>query len=311
MPTPVFCLMGPTASGKTALAIELVQRFPMEIVSVDSVMIYRGMDIGSAKPDAATLAKAPHHLVDIRDPHEPYSAAGFCADARRVIDEILARGRIPLLVGGTMLYFRALQQGLSDLPSANADIRFTLMERAKNESWPSLHADLARVDPDRAKRVHPHDAQRIQRALEVFLLTGQPMSELQEKREATSLSFRVCNLAVSPEAREILHQRIADRFVEMLASGLIEETQSLLSDPRVTPELPALRSAGYRQVCEFLAGRLTHSALSEKGIIATRQLAKRQLTWLRHWPEVRWFASDRPHLLQSVTDVIADILSAC
>ena len=279
---PAVCLMGPTASGKTDLAITLVEQLPMEIVSVDSVMVYRGMDIGSAKPDAVTLARAPHRLIDIRDPAEAYSAAQFREDALVEMAEITSRGRIPLLVGGTMLYFRALLSGLSDLPSADTGIRARLDAEAEVEGWESLHRRLAEVDAVAAARIHPNDPQRIQRALEVYEMTGIPLSELQQQQSVDQpLPYRVVKLAVAPADRCILHQRIAERFEGMLRSGLVEEVEGLRQRGDLYPDLPALRAVGYRQVWEFLDGDIDYTGLVERGIIATRQLAKRQFTWLR------------------------------
>jgi tRNA dimethylallyltransferase len=276
--------MGPTASGKTALAVSLVERFPLEIISVDSALVYRGMDIGTAKPDAATVARAPHHLLDIRDPTEAYSAAAFCNDARRLMDDIVARGRVPLLVGGTMLYFRALLKGLDDLPRADAALRHKLEIEAASRGWPALHADLARIDPLTAARLAPNDSQRIGRALEVFQLTGTPMSALLDQAQ-TALPYRVLQLALIPSDRAVLHQRIAARFDAMLAGGLIDEVNSLRQNPALNAELPAMRAVGYRQAWLYLDGVMDLNGLREQGIAATRQLAKRQLTWLRSWPD--------------------------
>jgi tRNA dimethylallyltransferase len=276
--------MGPTASGKTALAVSLVERFPLEIISVDSALVYRGMDIGTAKPDAATLARAPHHLLDIRDPTEAYSAAAFCDDARRLMADIVARGRVPLLVGGTMLYFRALLQGLDDLPRADAPLRHKLEAAAKARGWPALHAELAAVDPATAGRLAPNDSQRIGRALEVFRLTGTPMSALLDRMQF-ELPYRVLQLALIPSDRAVLHQRIAARFDAMLAGGLIEEVETLRRTYVLQPDLPSMRAVGYRQAWAYLDGDIDLKALREQGIAATRQLAKRQLTWLRSWPD--------------------------
>lgn len=276
--------MGPTASGKTALAVTLVERFPLEIISVDSALVYRGMDIGTAKPDAPTLARAPHHLLDIRDPTEAYSAAAFCDDARRLMAEIIARGKVPLLVGGTMLYFRALLQGLDDLPRADSAVRQALQSEAADRGWPALHAELARIDPSTAARLAPNDSQRIGRALEVFRLTGAPMSALLDKASA-ALPYRVLQLALVPSDRAVLHQRIEARFDAMLAQGLLDEVQTLRRSWPLSPDLPAMRAVGYRQAWACLDGDFDLKALREKGIAATRQLAKRQLTWLRSWPD--------------------------
>ncbi|MHB0983100.1 MAG: tRNA (adenosine(37)-N6)-dimethylallyltransferase MiaA [Thiobacillus sp.] len=283
LPPAVF-LMGPTASGKTALAVSLVERFPLEIISVDSALVYRGMDIGSAKPDAATRARAPHHLLDIRDPTDAYSAAAFCDDARRLMADIVARGRVPLLVGGTMLYFRALLRGLDDLPRADPALRKELEAEAKVRGWPALHAELAAVDPATAARLAPNDSQRIGRALEIFRLTGTPMSALLDRAQS-DLPYRVLQLALIPSDRAVLHQRIAARFDAMLAEGLVDEVEFLRRASALSPDLPAMRAVGYRQAWAYLDGDIDMKALREQGIAATRQLAKRQLTWLRSWPD--------------------------
>jgi tRNA dimethylallyltransferase len=276
--------MGPTASGKTALAVSLVERFPLEIISVDSALVYRGMNIGTAKPDPDTLARAPHHLLDIRDPDEAYSAAAFCDDARRLMAEIVARGRVPLLVGGTMLYFRALLQGLDDLPRADTALRKALEAGAAARGWPALHAELAEIDPPTAARLAPNDSQRIGRALEIFHLTGTPMSALLDRAHA-ELPYRVLPLALIPSDRTVLHQRIAARFDTMLAEGLIEEVKTLRRTYALNADLPSMRAVGYRQAWACLDGDIDLKALREQGIAATRQLAKRQLTWLRSWPD--------------------------
>jgi len=281
---PAIFLMGPTASGKTALAVSLVERFPLEIISVDSALVYRGMDIGTAKPDAATLARAPHHLLDVRDPTEAYSAAAFCDDARCLMADIVARGRVPLLVGGTMLYFRALLQGLDDLPRADAALRKKLEAEAAARGWPALHAELAAVDPATAARLAPNDSQRIGRALEIFWLTGKPMSALLDRAQS-ELPYRVLQLALIPSDRAVLHQRIADRFDAMLSDGLLDEVKTLRQTYALNADLPAMRAVGYRQAWAYLDGDIDLKALREQGIAATRQLAKRQLTWLRSWPD--------------------------
>jgi tRNA dimethylallyltransferase len=281
---PAIFIMGPTASGKTALAVSLVERFPLEIISVDSALVYRGMNIGTAKPDPDTLARAPHHLLDIRDPDEAYSAAAFCDDARHLMAEIVARGRVPLLVGGTMLYFRALLQGLDDLPRADTALRKALEAGAAARGWPALHAELAEIDPPTAARLAPNDSQRIGRALEIFHLTGTPMSALLDRAHA-ELPYRVLQLALIPSDRAVLHQRIAARFDTMLAEGLIEEVKTLRRTYALNAALPSMRAVGYRQAWACLDGDIDLKALREQGIAATRQLAKRQLTWLRSWPD--------------------------
>ncbi len=280
---PAVFLMGPTASGKTALAVELVRQFPVEIISVDSALVYRGMNVGTAKPDAATLAQAPHHLLDIRDPTEPYSAAAFCEDARCLMADIVQRGKVPLLVGGTMLYFRALLQGLDDLPRADPGVRHRLENEAALRGWPALHADLAQIDPVTAGRLAPNDSQRIGRALEIFQLTGQPMSALLD-RSQDELPYRVLQLALIPSDRAVLHQRIAARFDAMLAEGFLDEMKALRQAYALRADMPSMRAVGYRQAWAYLEGEIGLDALREQGIAATRQLAKRQLTWLRSWP---------------------------
>ncbi|MHB1053675.1 MAG: tRNA (adenosine(37)-N6)-dimethylallyltransferase MiaA [Thiobacillus sp.] len=281
---PAIFLMGPTASGKTALAVSLVERFPLEIISVDSALVYCGMNIGTAKPDAATLARAPHHLLDIRGPTESYSAAAFCADAQRLMADITARGKVPLLVGGTMLYFRALLQGLDDLPRADPALRKKQEIEAASRGWPALHVELAQVDPVTAQRLSPNDSQRIGRALEIYLLTGKPMSALLDQAQ-TALPYRVLQLALIPSDRAVLHQRIATRFDAMLAEGLLDEVAALRKTYTLTPDLPAMRAVGYRQAWAFQEGAIDRAGLREQGLAATRQLAKRQLTWLRSWPD--------------------------
>ncbi len=284
LPRVIF-LMGPTASGKTGVAVELVQRLPLEIISVDSALVYKDMDIGTAKPDAATLAKAPHHLIDIVDPTEAYSAAAFRRDALRLMDEISRRGKIPLLVGGTMLYFKALKEGLSDLPIADPGIRKELDEIIRQSGTPYLHRMLSSVDPVTAERLSPNDTQRVARAMEIFRITGIPMSGLLRKQREESLPFNVLSIALIPGDRSALHQRIALRFSQMLKQGLVEELQRLRKKYTLHRDLPSMRCVGYRQAWEYLEGEIDELQFLEKGIIATRQLAKRQLTWLRSMPE--------------------------
>jgi tRNA dimethylallyltransferase len=277
--------MGPTASGKSALSLELAARFPVEIVSVDSAQVFRGMDIGTAKPDAASRARVPHHLLDLIEPTQSYSAARFCADARDAIAGIRARGRIPLLAGGTMLYFKALTEGLSVLPQADPATRAALDARASREGWPALHAELARVDPATAARLAPTDSQRIQRALEIHALTGVPMSAQvgvgSRSPAAPDASRGWLRLAVLPEDRARLHRRIAERFDAMVRAGLVEELRALRARHALSPELPSMRCVGYRQAWRLLDGDIDAQTLRDTGIAATRQLAKRQLTWLR------------------------------
>ena len=305
---PAIFLMGPTASGKTGVAVELVQHLPCEIISVDSALVYRGMDIGTAKPDAATLIQAPHHLIDIIDPTLSYSAAQFRQDALRLMGEITARGHIPLLVGGTMLYFKALRQGLNDLPQADPATRAMIDAMAAERGWSAVHAELARLDPATAARLNPADAQRIQRALEVCYLTGQPMSALIEAEAAADLPYRVIALALLPSDRAVLHQRIAQRFDAMLTQGLIEEVEQLRRYHELNLSMPSMRCVGYRQAWQFLDGEFDLSALREKGIAATRQLAKRQLTWLRGMEGMTAFDCLEPNLANAVLEQLKLVL---
>ncbi len=283
--------MGPTASGKTGVALELARHFPVEIVSVDSALVYRRMDIGTAKPDLATRLKVPHHLIDIIDPTENYSAAQFCDDALEAMRGIVQRERVPLLTGGTMLYFKALQEGLSDLPAADADIRMVIDAMAIEAGWPAIHRELERIDPATAERLDPNDAQRIQRAIEIFYLTGKPMSELIAAGRSASLPYRLIPIALIPGDRAALHQRIAARFDEMLELGLINEVRALREDYDLKFSLPSMRCVGYRQAWQYLDGEFGLGTLRDKAVAATRQLAKRQLTWLRAMQEVKAFDS--------------------
>ncbi len=282
-------IMGPTASGKTASALAIAQRIPSEIISVDSALVYRGMDIGTAKPTREERAAAPHHLIDILDPLDSYSVAQFRADTLRLVDQIVARGNLPLLVGGTMLYFKGLADGLDDLPGADPALRAELEEEAARIGWPAMHARLAVLDPETAARLAPNDAQRIQRALEICALSGKPMSELLALREKTELPFELLSFALEPSDRTVLHQRIARRFDIMLEESedgnLITEVEVLRRRGDLHPGLPAMRCVGYRQAWEYLDGTIDYQTMRETGIIATRQLAKRQLTWLRSMPE--------------------------
>lgn len=306
---PVIVLMGPTASGKTELAIELQRHLPLDIISVDSVMVYRGMDIGSAKPDAETLRRAPHRLIDIRDPTEAYSAAEFCADARREIQAVHAAGRMPLLVGGTMLYFRALLYGLSELPAADAVTRERLEAEAQQIGWSGMHQRLSEIDPLAARRIHPNDPQRIQRALEVYELTGLPLSSLQQQnRNSLVLPWPVIKLAVAPTERSLLHQRIELRFQQMMEQGLVAEVEALMARGDLDLCMPSIRAVGYRQVWEFLSGRMDYTQAIEKGIIATRQLARRQLTWMRSEAGLHSFDSLMPDLGNKVADLLDSVI---
>ena len=274
--------MGPTASGKTAVAVALIDQLPVEIISVDSALVYKDMDIGTAKPDAHILLQAPHHLLNLIDPTSAYSAASFRSDALRLMADITARGKIPLLVGGTMLYFKALQEGLSGLPEANSDVRAALNLEAAQIGWPSMHAKLALIDPVTAARLAPNDTQRIQRALEVHAISGETMSSLFSKQTSATLPYRLLKLALVPNDRAVLHERIALRFDQMLAAGFLDEVRALLVKyPTLTQDATSMRCVGYRQALEHLAGEYDQNELRDRGIFATRQLAKRQLTWLR------------------------------
>jgi len=295
-PRPLaICLMGPTASGKTALALALADRLDCGLVSVDSAQVYRGMDIGTAKPEPAVLARYPHRLIDIRDPAEPYSAAEFRRDALTAIGEILAAGRTPLLVGGTMLYFRALIHGLAEMPGADPAIRAGIAALAAREGWEAVHRRLAAVDPVSAARIDPGNRQRVQRALEVYLASGRPMSSLHAAQSpAADLPCRLLQLALIPANRAALHRRIAARFHAMLAAGFLDEVRALKARGDLHPDLPSIRSVGYRQAWDYLDGRVSRQEMSERAIAATRQLAKRQLTWLRSWPGLEILPGDEP-----------------
>ncbi|MFW5447525.1 MAG: tRNA (adenosine(37)-N6)-dimethylallyltransferase MiaA [Methylophagaceae bacterium] len=301
--------MGPTAAGKTDLALEIAKRFPVEIISVDSALVYRGMDIGTAKPEPEVLRDYPHYLVDILDPTERYSAGNFREDALRLMSEITARGKIPLLVGGTMLYFKALQQGLSDLPSANPEIRAQLEAEIEQFGLPHLHDRLSKVDPVSAARIHINDPQRIQRALEVYEITGQSMTEL-TKDSQQSLPYNVIKVIVSPDDRAILHQRIANRYKGMMSSGFIDEVKVLFERTECHVDLPAIRAVGYRQAWAYLEGEYDQETLVEKAIIATRQMAKRQLTWLRAQQDGVWFDSGSGLPTEQVVSYIEQKISS-
>jgi tRNA dimethylallyltransferase len=285
VPVAVF-LMGPTAAGKTELALTLHEHLPVELISVDSSQVYRGMDVGTAKPTPAQLARATHRLIDIRDPTQSYSAAEFRADASREMEEVWRSGRIPLLVGGTMLYFHALEYGLSLLPSADAMLRHTLEEQARQVGWPELHRRLQALDPEAARRIHPHDAQRIQRALEIIELTGKPATYWYARTPRVSIACRLVRVGIYPRKRSELHERIRVRFRHMLSLGLVAEVERLRERYDIGPELPSMRTVGYRQVWEYLTGQVNYNEMIERGVAATRQLAKRQLTWLRSYREV-------------------------
>jgi tRNA dimethylallyltransferase len=293
LPPAVF-LMGPTASGKTELAAGLVRHFPMEIISVDSAMVYRGMAIGTARPDAELSRTAPHRLIDFRDPTEPYSAAEFCRDALTEMAEITAGGRIPLLVGGTLLYFRALEYGLSAMPPADPGVRARLDAEARQIGLEGLHARLREIDPASAARIHANDPQRIQRALEVHELTGQSLSELHEQGRVAAFPYRLTKLIVAPEDRRLQQARIEQRFRNMLDAGLVDEVRVLYARGDLDAELPALRAVGYRQVWAYLAGCLSYEDMVNQAIVATRRYAKRQMTWLRGEINGKWFVAEDP-----------------
>ncbi|WP_334598714.1 tRNA (adenosine(37)-N6)-dimethylallyltransferase MiaA [Pseudomonas alvandae] len=298
---PAIFLMGPTAAGKTDLAIELTKVLPCELISVDSALVYRGMDIGTAKPSKELLAEFPHRLIDILDPAEAYSAADFRRDALQAMAVITARGKIPLLVGGTMLYYKALVDGLADMPAADPEVRAQIEEEAARLGWQALHEQLAAIDPESAARIHPNDPQRLSRALEVYRVSGQSMTALRQRQSSQSteaaasglqqLPYTVANLAIAPADRQVLHRRIEQRFTLMLEQGFIDEVVALRERSDLHAGLPSIRAVGYRQVWDYLDGKLTSAEMRERGIIATRQLAKRQFTWLRSWTDLHWLDS--------------------
>ena len=314
---PAIFLMGPTAAGKTDLALELARVLPCDLISVDSALVYRGMDIGTAKPERDVLDAFPHALIDIRDPAQSYSAAEFRADALAAMAESAARGRIPLLVGGTMLYYKALLEGLADMPSADPAIRAELEARAAAEGWEVLHRELAAVDPESAARIHPNDPQRLTRALEVYRLSGMSMTEHRLRQAAGNpytgtsgagqLPYTVAQLAIAPAQRQVLHDRIAQRFRVMLEQGFVEEVQALRRRSDLHAGLPSIRAVGYRQVWEYLDGELSREEMLERGIIATRQLAKRQFTWLRGWENLHWLDSLACDNLSRVLKYLASV----
>lgn len=303
-PTAIF-LMGPTASGKTALATELHRRLPVDVISVDSALIYRGMNIGTAKPTAEELMETPHRLIDIKDPSEAYSAADFRHDALNEMAQIVANGRIPLLVGGTMLYFKALLEGLSPLPPADADIRLKIERRAEDKGWETLHDELRQIDPVAAARIHPNDPQRLTRALEVFFISGKSLTELTQV-SGEVLPYNVCQFAITPKNRELLHQRIEQRFQNMIDAGFEEEVRKLMQRGDLHTNLPSMRCVGYRQMWAYLSNEISYDDMLYRGICATRQLAKRQMTWLRGWPEISWLDSDKlDEALKTITQGIS------
>ncbi|GJM10894.1 MAG: tRNA dimethylallyltransferase [Lysobacteraceae bacterium] len=273
--------MGPTAAGKTGLAVEMARDYPVDLISVDSALVYRGMDIGTAKPDAATLEVAPHRLINIRDPWQPYSAADFVADARKEIARSHQQHRVPVLVGGTMLYYRALRNGLSPMPAADPEVRAALEADARRLGWAAMHQRLKAVDAVSAERIHPNDPQRIQRALEVYEITGKSLTQWHEQQQADRPDWPELSIIVNPQPRAVLHARIEQRFQQMINEGFIEEVATLRSDPRIHADLPSMRAVGYRQVWDYLDGQFDRDELLQRGVFATRQLAKRQLTWLR------------------------------
>ncbi|MGL4860287.1 MAG: tRNA (adenosine(37)-N6)-dimethylallyltransferase MiaA [Enterobacteriaceae bacterium] len=290
---PAIFLMGPTASGKTGLALSLAQVMPVEIISVDSALIYRGMDIGTAKPSQEEMSQVPHHLIDILDPAQSYSAADFRHDALKEMAKIVQKGRIPLLVGGTMLYFKALLEGISPLPSADPAIRAEIEQQAAKVGWQALHQQLQHIDPVSAQRIHPNDPQRVSRALEVFMISGKTLTEL-TRIAGEPLPYRVHQFAIAPADRALLHQRIEQRFHQMLAMGFEQEVKTLLERGDLHENMPSIRCVGYRQMWSFLCGETSYSDMVYQGICATRQLAKRQMTWLRGWPALTWLDSDQP-----------------
>ena len=293
-PAQVIFIMGPTASGKTALALALAQQIECEIISVDSALIYKEMDIGTAKPTTVELEAVPHHLIDILDPSMAYSVSQFRDDAARLISQIIARGRLPVLVGGTMMYYNALIKGLSTLPASNSGIRADIEAQARQKGWTMMHSELAQVDPICADRIHPNDPQRITRALEVYQISGQPMSALQAQSSGP-IPYSVAQFAIAPQERSILHERIELRFRQMLAQNFEAEVQALMDRGDLMEDLPSIRCVGYRQMWQYLSGQMSRAEMVERGIIATRQLAKRQITWLRGWDDVHWldtFATD-------------------
>ncbi|WP_423820999.1 tRNA (adenosine(37)-N6)-dimethylallyltransferase MiaA [Salinisphaera sp. SPP-AMP-43] len=306
---PVVFILGPTASGKTGLAIDLVEQGNAEIVSVDSAMVYRGMDIGTAKPDAATLARAPHALIDIRDPADAYSAADFVADAKREIARIHAAGRLPLLTGGTSLYFRALEHGLSDMPGRDASVRAELTAEAERHGWAALHERLSALDPVAAARIHANDAQRIQRMLEIHKLTGERPSDLHARQNEQPLPWSLTKLVVAPDTRERLHRNIETRFATMMAEGFLSEVEKLHARPDLDLAQPAMRAVGYRQLWQALDGVFDLDEAVQRAVIASRQLAKRQLTWLRSLDQATWLVSDDDNITRRARRMMVDTIS--
>lgn len=303
LPRAIF-LMGPTASGKTALAIDLVENYNCEIISVDSALVYKDMDIGTAKPDAELQARAPHRLINLIDPAEAYSAANFREDALREMADITAQGKVPLLVGGTMMYFKFLRDGAAQLPKADETVRQRLLAQAEEFGWPHMHAKLGEVDPVAAERLKPMDSQRIQRALEVFEVSGKTLTQFWAEQDEQPLPYEVISFAVMPKERKTLHKRIAQRYQIMMKQGFVDEVKKLFAREDLHEDLPSIRCVGYRQVWQYLQGEIDYDEMVERGIIATRQLAKRQITWLRSWPDLNWLDTEDPNLLQSALKIL-------
>ncbi len=300
---PIIFIIGPTASGKTGLAIKLMEHFPIELISVDSALVYKGMDIGTAKPGKKELAKAPHRLISFLDPAEPYSAASFRKDALKEIKEISKMGKIPVLVGGTMLYYRALEYGLADLPEANQKIRAEISKQAELQGWAYLHSQLKEIDPDSAGRIHPNDKQRIQRALEVYKITGKSLTYLQKKASMQALPYRIFKIALIPESRDWIRDLAAKRFDSMLQHGFIEEVKTLYERGDLSPDLPSMRSVGYRQIWDYLDGKTSFEEMRELAITATRQLAKRQMTWMRSEKNINTYNAKEYDLDKIIADI--------
>lgn len=300
--------MGPTAMGKTELAMALHDRFPVDIINVDSSQVYRGMDIGTAKPGKEELARVPHRLIDIRDPAESYSAADFCDDAVREMQQITASGRIPLLVGGTMFYFHALEFGLAELPAADEAVRARLLKQAEEVGWPEMHARLAEVDPEMATRLEPNDRQRVQRALEIYEITGQAASSLQQHKKSRLPAYNLVKMAICPDNREKLHERIAIRFQQMLQQGLVEEVEKLFNRGDLGPDKPSMRTVGYRQVWQYLSQSIDYTEMEQRGVIATRQLAKRQMTWIRGYQGLHCLEGEISGLIDPAIEFLQDRL---
>lgn len=306
-PAAIF-LMGPTAMGKTELAMTLHERFPVDLINVDSSQVYRGMDIGTAKPSKEELARVPHRLIDIRDPAESYSVADFCDDAVREMQQITASGRIPLLVGGTMFYFHALEHGLAELPAADEAVRQQLLEQAEELGWPAMHARLAEIDPEMAERLQPNDKQRVQRALEIFEITGQAASSLQQDKKSKLQDYNLVKIAICPDNREKLHRRIETRFQQMLQQGLLEEVEKLFKRGDLGPDRPSMRTVGYRQVWQYLSQSIDYTEMEQRGVIATRQLAKRQMTWIRGYQDLHRLEGEISGLIDPAIEYLQDRL---